>query len=205
MTLLEPALSKLEAAPSTPRPSREEVESAVRTLISWAGDDPDREGLLETPSRVAKAFGEFFAGYTQDPEAVLAKTFDDVAGYDEMVTLTDIPLHSFCEHHMVPFTGHAHVAYLPDQRVVGLSKIGRVVDIYAQRLQIQEKLTVQVATAIQSVLRPRGVAVVIEAVHQCMTARGVRKPGTKTVTSRMVGEFRENEKTRREFLSLIGR
>ncbi len=208
MTLLEPTLSRstktqTELTGRPARPSQEEAEAAVRTLLAWAGDDPDREGLLETPGRVTRAYGEFFAGYGQDPEAYLAKTFEDVAGYDEMVTLRDIPLHSFCEHHMVPFVGKAHVAYLPDQRVVGLSKIGRVVDLYARRLQIQEKLTAQIAAAIESILQPKGVAVVIEATHQCMTARGVRKPGTVTVTSRMLGRFRDNDSTRREFLAMI--
>ena len=175
----------------------------MRTLLAWAGDDPMREGLLETPARVVRAYEEFFAGYGQDAEAVLAKTFTEINGYDEMVTLRDIQLESHCEHHMVPFAGKAHVAYLPDRCVVGISKIARLIDIYARRLQIQEKLTTQIADAIDRILRPKGVAVVIEAEHQCMTARGVRKPGCVTVTSRMTGEFRTDAKTRREFLSMI--
>lgn len=185
------------------RPSRAEAEAAVRTLISWAGDDPSREGLLETPKRVVKAYTEFFKGYTLDPEEVLQKTFEEVEGYDEMVTIRDIDLESYCEHHMVPILGKAHVAYLPDRRVVGISKLARVVEIYAKRLQIQEKLTVQIADTIDRVLSPKGVAVVIEAEHQCMTTRGVHKPGAVTVTSRMTGAFRKNDATRREFLSMI--
>ncbi len=186
------------------RPTESQVHDAVRTLIRWAGDDPEREGLLDTPARVARAYGEFFQGYTQDPEEILQTTFEEVEGYDEMVCVRDIPMISHCEHHMVPFMGKAHVAYLPDKRVVGLSKLARVVDLYSRRLQIQEKLTVQVADAIQRVLQPKGVAVVIEAEHHCMTMRGVRKPGADTVTSRMLGLFRENPATRREFLSMIG-
>lgn len=185
------------------RPSRAEAEAAVRTLISWAGDDPSREGLLETPKRVVKAYTEFFKGYTLDPEEVLQKTFEEVEGYDEMVTIRDIDLESYCEHHMVPILGKAHVAYLPDRRVVGISKLARVVQIYSKRLQIQEKLTVQIADTIDRVLSPKGVAVVIEAEHQCMTTRGVHKPGAVTVTSRMTGAFRKNDATRREFLSMI--
>lgn len=185
------------------RPHRDEAEAAVRTLLAWAGDDPDREGLLETPARVAKAFQEFYAGYEQDPRDVLAKTFSEVGGYDEMVTVRDIRVESHCEHHMVPFTGVAHVAYLPDQRVVGLSKLARLVDLYSRRLQVQERLTVQIADAIEQVLQPRGVGVVIEAAHECMTCRGVRKPGSATVTSRLTGAFRDDPGTRWEFLSLI--
>ena len=186
------------------RPSREEAEAAVRTLIRWAGDDVAREGLRDTPARVVRAYEEFFHGYDLDPEAVLLKTFEEVEGYDEMVTVRDIELQSHCEHHMVPFVGKAHVAYLPDKRVVGISKLARVVEVFAKRLQIQEKLTCQVADTIQRVLQPLGVAVVIEAQHMCMTTRGVRKPGSCTVTSRMLGAFRENPSTRREFLALIG-
>ncbi len=186
------------------RPTREEAERAVRTLLAWAGDDPEREGLLETPARVARAYEEFFTGYAQDPEEILAKTFEEIEGYDEMVTLRDIRLESHCEHHMVPFLGKAHVGYLPDKRVVGISKIGRLVEMYAKRLQIQEKLTVQIADALDHVLKPKGVAVVIEAEHFCMTTRGVHKPGTVTVTSRMTGLFRSNASTRREFLAMIG-
>lgn len=187
------------------RPTQEQAEQAVRTLILWAGEDPDREGLQGTPGRVARAYGEFFGGYGEDPEDVLKTTFSEVEGYDEMVVVRDIPLMSHCEHHMVPFLGKAHVAYLPDTRVVGLSKLARVVDIYARRLQIQEKLTVQIADTINRVLQPKGVAVVIEAQHQCMTMRGVRKPGADTITSRMLGAFRNNDATRKEFFALIGR
>lgn len=187
------------------KPSREQAEEAVRTLILWAGDDPDREGLLKTPERVVRSYGEFFAGYDQDPEEVLQTTFSEVEGYDEMVLVRDIPFMSHCEHHMVPFIGKAHVAYLPDTRVVGISKLARVVEIYARRLQIQEKLTVQVADTINRVLQPKGVAVVFDAQHQCMTMRGVHKPGAGTVTSRMLGAFRHKEATRKEFLALIGR
>lgn len=190
-------------SPPLPRPSRDEAEAAVRTLIQWAGDDPDREGLLDTPSRVVRSYEEFYAGYTLDPEDFLSKTFEEVEGYDEMVIVRDIELMSHCEHHMVPIIGRVHVGYLPNSRVVGLSKLARVVEAYARRLQIQEKLTVQVADTIDRVLEPKGVAVVIEAGHQCMTTRGVHKPGSVTVTSRMTGAFRENEKTRDEFLSMI--
>jgi GTP cyclohydrolase I len=190
---------------ATRRPSRAAAEEAVRTLIAWAGDDPDREGLLETPSRVVKAYEQFFAGYRKDPEEILAKTFEETEGYDEMVTVRDIRLESHCEHHMVPFLGVAHVAYLPNRRVVGLSKIARLVEVYSKRLQIQEKLTVQIADAIDRVLQPRGVAIVIEAEHFCMTTRGVRKPGSLTATSRMTGAFRQDPATRQEFLRMIGR
>lgn len=185
------------------RPSREEAEAAVRTLIRWAGDDPQREGLLETPARVVRAYEEFYSGYGRDPEEVLARTFEEVEGYDEIVCVRDITMHSHCEHHMVPFLGRAHVAYLPSTRVVGLSKLARLVEIYARRMQIQEKLTVQIADAIDRVLEPRGVAVVIEAEHHCMTTRGVRKPGATTVTSRVTGVFRENAACRREVLDMI--
>ncbi len=185
------------------RPTRSEAEAAVRTLLRYAGDDPDREGLLETPARVVRAYGEFFSGYEQDPEVVLARTFEEVEGYDEMVIVRGIDLFSHCEHHMVSFTGRAHVGYLPDRRVVGLSKLARVVDIFARRLQIQEKLTVQIADAIDRVLQPKGVAVVIEARHDCMATRGVHKPDAMTVTSRKTGSFRDDPSTRREFLSMI--
>lgn len=185
------------------RPTKEAAEEAVRTLIAYTGDDPQREGLLETPARVVRSYDQFFGGYEEDPELVLSKTFEEVGGYDEMVTVRDICLHSHCEHHMVPFIGVAHVAYLPDNRIVGLSKLARVVEVYARRLQIQEKLTVQIANTIDKVLEPRGVAVVIEAQHQCMTTRGVMKPSSVTVTSRMTGAFRRNDATRREFLSMI--
>ncbi len=186
-----------------PRPTRAQAEAAVRTLIAWAGDDPSREGLLETPGRVVRSYEEFFAGYTTDPEEFLSKTFEEVEGYDEMVTVRDIDLMSHCEHHMVPIIGKAHVAYLPHKRVVGLSKLARVVEAFARRLQIQEKLTVQIADTIDRVLQPKGVAVVIEARHQCMTTRGVCKPDSVTVTSRMTGGFRDKVTTREEFLSMI--
>lgn len=185
------------------RPSPEEAEEAVRTLLRWAGDDPEREGLRDTPGRVVRSYGEFFAGYAQDPLALLSRTFDEVDKYDEMIVLRDIPLQSHCEHHMVPFVGVAHIGYLPDRRVVGISKLARVLDVYARRLQIQENLTTQVASAIQDALEPLGVGVVVEATHECMTSRGVRKHGVKMVTSCMRGCFREDPSTRREFLSMI--
>ncbi|MEI8393603.1 MAG: GTP cyclohydrolase I FolE [Rhodospirillaceae bacterium] len=186
------------------RPSRAEAEEAVRTLLRWAGDDPEREGLRGTPDRVARAYEEFFAGYLVDPVELLARTFEETDGYDEMVVLKDIRVESHCEHHMVPIIGRAHVAYLPHRRVVGISKLARVVDVYARRLQIQEKMTAQIANTIEQVLQPEGVAVVIEASHQCMTTRGVHKPGVTMVTSRMLGAFRDNPSTRREFLNMIG-
>jgi GTP cyclohydrolase I len=187
------------------RPTRSQAEEAVRTLIRWARDDPNREGLLDTPGRVVRAYEEFFAGYLQDPNEILARTFSEVGGYDEMVVMTDIRFESHCEHHMVPIIGKAHVGYLPDKRVVGISKLARLVEVYARRLQVQEKMTVQIADCLQKALKPKGVAVVIEAAHQCMTTRGVHKPGVGLVTSRMVGAFRDNASTRREFLAVIGR
>ncbi len=187
-----------------PRPSQAEVEEAVRTLIRWAGDDPGREGLAGTPERVARAFEEFFAGYRQDPREILQKTFEEVEGYDEMVVLRDIPFESHCEHHMVPIIGKAHVGYLPHHRVVGISKLARVVDAYARRLQIQEKMTAQIADAIEDALQPRGVAVIIESEHHCMTTRGVHKDGTTMVTSRMIGAFRDDIQLRREFQAMAG-
>ena len=186
------------------KPSRSEAEAAVRTLIRWAGDDPDREGLVDTPDRVVRSYEEFFAGYSADPKAILERTFEEVEGYDEIVLLRDIRLESHCEHHMVPILGKAHVAYMPHRRVVGISKLARLVEAYAKRLQIQEKLTSQVANAINETLQPLGTAVVIEAAHQCMTTRGVRKAGVTMVTSRMLGTFRENGETRRELLAMIG-
>lgn len=186
------------------RPTREEAEEAVRTLLRWAGDDPSREGLVDTPGRVVRAYEEFFAGYDVDPVGLLERTFEETDGYDEIVLLRDIRLETHCEHHMVPIIGRAHVAYLPYRRVVGISKLARVVEAYAKRLQIQEKLTAQIANTIQEVLEPRGVAVVIEAAHQCMTTRGVHKPGVTMVTSRMLGAFRDNPTTRREVLAMIG-
>ncbi|HEX6981034.1 MAG TPA: GTP cyclohydrolase I FolE [Alphaproteobacteria bacterium] len=185
------------------RPTRAEAEAAVRTLIRWAGDDPDREGLAETPARVVRAYEEWFSGYAIDPEEFLRRTFEETDGYDEMVVLRDIRFESFCEHHIAPIIGRAHVAYLPHKRVVGISKLARVVEAYAARLQIQEKLTAQIARTIHDVLRPRGVAVVIEATHQCMTTRGVHKSGVSMVTSQMLGSFRTDPRTRREFLSII--
>ena len=185
------------------RPSEADARDAVRTLIRWAGDDPEREGLLGTPDRVARSYREFFSGYGQDPEELLSRTFSEVENYDEMVVLRDIAMESHCEHHMVPIVGVAHIGYLPDRRVVGISKLARVLDVYAKRLQIQEKLTRQVAECIQHVLEPRGVAVVIEAAHECMTTRGVHKTGVKMVTSCLLGAFREDPSTRREFLSMI--
>src|SRR6202790_234922 len=187
------------------RPSREEAEAAVRVLIRWAGDDPAREGLIDTPSRVIRSYEEFFAGYAQNPHDILARTFSEVHGYDEMIVLKDIRFESYCEHHMVPIIGRAHVAYLPEHRVVGISKLARLVDTYAKRLQIQEKMTVQIADALNTVLRPKGVGVILEAAHQCMSTRGVYKPGATLVTSRMLGAFRDDPSTRREFLSIIGK
>ncbi len=198
------ALEKERVEAAQRKPSREEAEAAVRTLIRWAGDNPEREGLVGTPDRVVRSYEEFFAGYHSDPVDLLARTFEESDGYDEMITLTNIRLESHCEHHMVPIIGTAHVAYLPNRRVVGISKLARVMEVYSKRLQIQEKLTSQVANIIQDVLEPQGVAVVIEAAHQCMTTRGVRKPGVRMVTSRMLGVFRENSDTRKEFLNLIG-
>jgi GTP cyclohydrolase I len=186
------------------RPTRAQAEQAVRTLLLWAGDDPDREGLVDTPERVVRSYGEFYGGYGQDPEAILRTTFEEVEGYDEMVLLKDISFESHCEHHMVPIIGRAHVAYLPDKRVVGISKLARVIEAYSKRLQIQEKLTAQIANAINNVLNPKGVAVVMEGEHQCMTTRGVEKPGVKMVTSTMLGAFRDDASTRREFLAFIG-
>jgi GTP cyclohydrolase I len=185
------------------RPSREEAEEAVRTLIRWAGDDPTREGLVGTPDRVVRSYEEFYAGYDEDPVEILKRTFEETDGYDEMVLLRDIRLESHCEHHMVPIIGKAHVAYLPRSRVVGISKLARVVEIYSHRLQIQEKLTAQIANTLQDVLNPRGVGVVIEAAHQCMTTRGVKKTGVTMVTSHMLGAFRDDQSTRREFMALI--
>jgi len=186
------------------RPSRAEAEQAVRTLLRWAGDDPTREGLLGTPGRVARAFEEWFAGYDRDPVDYLQRTFEEVENYDEMVVLRDIRFESHCEHHLAPIIGRAHIGYLPSGRVVGISKLARVVELYAKRLQIQEKMTAQIANSIAEVLQPEGVAVVLEATHQCMTTRGVHKSGVTMVTSRMLGAFRDNPSTRREFLTLIG-
>jgi GTP cyclohydrolase I len=184
------------------RPDRHAAEEAIRTLLRWAGDDPGREGLRDTPARVARAFEEWFSGYQQDPEAYLARTFEEVAGYDELIVLRDIDFESHCEHHLAPIIGRVHVGYLPDSKVVGISKLARVVDSYARRLQVQEKLTAQIADCIQQALKPRGVGVVIEATHQCMTTRGVHKRGVSMVTSTLRGSFRRDARTRDEFLRL---
>ncbi|HVM80518.1 MAG TPA: GTP cyclohydrolase I FolE [Stellaceae bacterium] len=186
------------------RPSRNEAEAAVRTLIEWAGDDPEREGLKGTPGRVVRSFEEFFQGYDTDPVELLRRTFEETEGYDEMVVLKDIRFESHCEHHMAPIIGKAHVAYLPKNRVVGISKLARLVEVYARRLQIQEKMTVQIANTLCEVLQPKGAGVVIEAAHQCMTTRGIHKPGVSMVTSHMLGAFRDDPSTRREFLAIIG-
>lgn len=187
------------------RPSKAAAEEAIRTLIAYAGDDPDREGLLGTPERVARSFDEFYAGYFDDPVAILQRTFEEIEGYDELVLLKDIPFVSHCEHHLAPIIGRAHVGYLPKARVVGISKLARVVEVYARRMQIQEKMTAQIANTIQQVLEPLGVGVVIEAEHHCMTTRGVNKPGVTMTTSTLLGSFRDNPETRREFQRLIGR
>jgi GTP cyclohydrolase IA len=196
-----PAPAKRRAALT--RPSRAEAESAVRTLIGWAGDDPDREGLQDTPRRVADAFEEYFAGYRLDPADVLSKTFDEIGGYDDLVMLRDIRVESHCEHHLAPFLGVAHVAYLPDGRILGISKIARVVEIFAKRLQTQETLTAQIADAIETALQPRGVAVLIEAEHQCMSMRGVRQPGVKTITTRFTGALEADASYRDRFLQMV--
>jgi GTP cyclohydrolase I len=183
--------------------TQEEAEAAVRTLIEWAGDDPDREGLLDTPGRVARSYKELFSGYDVDPREYLERTFDEVGGYDELVVLRDIRVVSFCEHHMLPFLGRAHVGYLPNNRVVGISKLARVVHGFARRLQIQEKLTAEIAEAIQEILQPKGVGVVIESEHSCMTMRGVNTPGSRLTTSTLLGEVRDDPRTRQEFFDLV--
>ena len=197
-----------QVPPRTPhpngRPSAEEAEAAVRTLLRWAGDNPDREGLLDTPGRVVRSYRELFAGYETDPRAYLERTFEEVGGYDQLVLLKDIRFVSFCEHHMLPVIGKAHVAYLPTNRVVGISKLARVVNGYARRLQIQEKMTAEIAQAIDEVLQPKGVGVVVEATHACMTLRGVNTPGASLVTSSLLGEVRDDHRTRQEFLRLVG-
>ena len=186
------------------KPSEDEAKDAVRTLIKWAGDDPKREGLIETPRRVVKSYKDFFSGYNLDPREILSKKFREVEGYDEIIILKDIRLESHCEHHMVPFVGIAHVGYLPKKKIVGLSKLARLVEIFAKRLQIQEKLTAQIANSIDEVLQPRGVGVIIEASHLCVATRGIHKPDAKMVTSRMLGSFRDDPATRKEFLELVG-
>ena len=183
--------------------SRADAEDAVRTLLRWAGEDPQREGLLDTPRRVVKAYGEWFSGYALDPDEYLGRTFEEVAGYDEMIVLRDIEFESHCEHHMAPIIGKAHVGYLPDGKVVGISKLARVVEAYARRFQVQEKMTAQIAQSIEHVLAPRGVGVVVEASHECMTTRGIHKRGVSMVTSKMLGGFREDARTRAEFLRFL--
>ncbi|MCP4185900.1 MAG: GTP cyclohydrolase I FolE [Hyphomicrobiales bacterium] len=199
-------LKKLEIRKELPvseRPSRQEAEAAVVTLLKWIGEDVDREGLRDTPARVAKAYGELFNGYTQDTTTVLGRTFEEAGGYDDMVLVKDIPFHSHCEHHMVPIIGKAHVAYLPDDRILGLSKIARVVEIFARRLQIQENLTAQIAHAIDDALKPRGVAVLIEAEHMCMAMRGIQKQGTSTITTCYTGDFQNDPTEQTSFLTLL--
>jgi GTP cyclohydrolase IA len=192
MTATDPAVTETEA------------EAAVRTLLRWAGDDPGREGLRDTPARVARAYRDWFSGYALDPGEYLRRTFEEVAGYDELIVLRDIEFESHCEHHMAPIIGRAHVGYLPDRRVVGISKLARVVEVFARRFQVQEKMTAQIAGCIDEILQPRGVGVMIEAVHQCMTTRGIHKRGVSMVTSQMIGAFREDGRTRAEFLQLVG-
>jgi GTP cyclohydrolase IA len=188
---------------SSDKPTRNQAEEAVRILLRWAGDEPRREGLLGTPARVVRAYEEWFSGYEQDPKSYLSRTFEEVAGYDEIVALRDIPFESHCEHHLAPIIGKAHIAYLPRRRVVGISKLARLVDVYAKRLQIQEKMTAEIANCLDKVLNPHGVAVVIEATHQCMTTRGVHKSGVSMLTSRMIGVFRRQPETRAEFLASL--
>ena len=195
--------NKIEQATKVTKPSREEAEEAVRTLICWTGDDPDREGLIETPKRVVKAYEEFFEGYDMDPEGVLQKTVEEVKGYDDAVIVRNIRVESHCEHHIVPIIGVAHVGYIPNNRVVGISKLARVIEIFGKRLQTQETMTAQIADTIQKVLEPKGVAVVVDASHQCMTTRGIHKTESSTITSRMLGAFRDNPETRSEFMNLI--
>ncbi len=185
------------------KPTRRQAEEAVRTLLLWAGDDPGREGLLDTPERVAKAYEDWFSGYKENPILYLKRTFEEVEGYDEMIVLRDIEFESHCEHHMAPIIGHAHVGYLPANKVVGISKLARVVEAFARRLQVQEKMTAQIANCIWNVLSPRGVGVVVEASHQCMTTRGIHKTNVSMVTSQMLGSFREDARTRAEFLRMI--
>ncbi len=187
------------------RPSREEAEQAIRVLLGWVGDDPDREGLKATPKRVASAFEDWFSGYKEDPVEYLRRTFYEVDGYDEMIVLRDIGFESHCEHHMAPIIGKVHVGYLPDRKVVGISKLARVVEAFSRRLQVQESMTAQIAHCIQDVLKPKGVGVVIEGVHHCMTTRGIHKPGVAMITSQLLGDFRSDPRTRAEFLNIIGR
>jgi len=201
---LDNATGGSDDADAVARPSRDEAEAAVRVLLRWAGEDPDREGLRDTPKRVVKSYEEHFSGYGQDPEEILERTFTETNGYDEMVVLRDIRFESHCEHHIAPIIGKVHIAYLPERRVIGISKLARLIEIVTKRLQIQERMTATIAECLHKVLQPRGVAVVVEGAHQCMTTRGVHKPGTTMVTSHMLGAFREDDKTRREFLAMIG-
>jgi len=187
------------------RPRREDAENAVRTLLSWVGDDPDREGLRATPARVAKAYEEWFAGYKEDPVEFLRRTFYEVDGYDEMIVLKDITFESHCEHHIAPIIGKVQIGYLPNKKVVGISKLARVVETFAKRLQVQETMTAQIASCIHDVLKPKGVGVIVEGVHQCMTTRGIHKPGVAMITSQLLGDFRSDPRTRAEFLNIIGR
>lgn len=196
---------KKVSKPKANRPSRKKAEEAVETLLLWAGEDPRREGLIDTPKRVASAYEDWFSGYREDPVMFLERTFEEVEGYDEMIVLRDISFESHCEHHMAPIIGVAHVGYLPSNKVVGISKLARVVEAFARRFQVQEKLTAQIANCIKDVLRPRGVGVVIDASHQCMTTRGIHKSGVSMVTSQMLGAFRKDARTRSEFLTMIGK
>lgn len=198
------AVQKIIARPDVERPTEDEARAAVRTLLRWAGDDPDREGLLDTPDRVIRAYREWFQGYDQDPVDLLHRTFEEVEGYDEMVVLRDIRFESYCEHHMAPIIGKAHVGYIPTDRVVGISKLARLVNVFSKRLQVQEKMTAQIANVLMEVLRPRGVAVVVEGEHHCMSTRGVHRHGVSMVTSTMLGNFRQDPRTRKEFMDIIG-
>lgn len=204
MNVYDPEIKTGEQKDVVVRPSREEAEDAVRTLLRWAGDDPNREGLLDTPKRVTKAYTEWFRGYAEDPAEMLQRTFGEVEGYDEMVVLRDIRYESYCEHHMAPIIGVAHIGYIPTDRVVGISKLARVVDAFSKRLQVQEKMNAQIAQTLFDVLEPKGVAVVLEGEHHCMSTRGVHKPGVSMVTSTMLGDFREDRELRKEFMNIIG-
>ncbi len=204
MNVYDPEIKTKDVSTVVERPSRHEAEEAVRTLLRWAGDDPTREGLLDTPKRVTKAYSEWFRGYGEDPVAMLQRTFGETEGYDEMVILRDIRYESYCEHHMAPIIGVAHIGYIPTDRVVGISKLARVVEAFAKRLQVQEKMTAQIANALFDTLEPKGVAVVIEGEHHCMSTRGVHKPGVTMVTSTMLGDFREDKELRKEFMATIG-
>lgn len=205
MNIHNPAIDRIvETEMPSDRPTRSQAEDAVRVLLRWAGDDPEREGLLDTPGRVVRAYEQWFRGYDEDPAAMLQRTFEEVEGYDEMVVLRDIRFESYCEHHLAPIIGRAHVGYIPTDRVVGISKLARVVDAFAKRMQVQEKMNAQVANTLFDVLKPQGVAVVLEGEHHCMSTRGVHKPGVSMVTSTMLGEFRTNPATRKEFLDIIG-